>query len=283
MTGTSSLWLDLESVGVTVGTISDDAGRGLGAPASGNRDTDALPLVGKVGLGDLDISSDEKTLYTISLASKELIQIDIATKNVTKYAIPNPGCTDGEMRPMALKYYKQKVYVGVICDASSSQSMADLKATVFEFDGNTFNQILSFPLDYTKGMADVTTGIRGWFPWTDNFNDLWVSHNNEVRTVHPQPLMADIEFAANGDMVMGFMDRTAMMAGFLNLTPFTVSDPNVTDPDREFVTLSGGDILRAENTGTSFVLESGGTVGGLLGAANGSLSKNPIFTHHPAL
>jgi hypothetical protein len=65
-----------------------------------------LCYTGQLGLGDLDISEDEKTLYTVNLYKKELVIIDTATKNITTKAILNPygtDCADSHVRPWAVK------------------------------------------------------------------------------------------------------------------------------------------------------------------------------------
>lgn len=101
-------WLELtDDLGIAVSAISanpqyhTNADRGvLTAPQN---DANAFNDVGKVGLGDIDLSADEKTLYVVNLYDKKLYAIDVATKTVVgSYAIPNPGCSNGQARPWAI-------------------------------------------------------------------------------------------------------------------------------------------------------------------------------------
>ncbi len=57
-------------------------------------DAGSFPEIGKRSFGDIDISPDEKTLYTVNLASRTLLAIDVATKAVTSYPITWSGATN---------------------------------------------------------------------------------------------------------------------------------------------------------------------------------------------
>nr|MCU0720736.1 hypothetical protein [Pirellula sp.] len=56
------------------------------------------PLIGKIGLGDIEISDDNKRLYVINLFDKKLYTIDIATKTLVGagVSVPNPCGASGE-------------------------------------------------------------------------------------------------------------------------------------------------------------------------------------------
>lgn len=69
---------DLATIGINVGTIGSNAARGLDDdPGQPSRDPSAFPAIGKIGLGDLDISENGKFLYVVSLTDKKLNKIDI--------------------------------------------------------------------------------------------------------------------------------------------------------------------------------------------------------------
>jgi len=91
---TSSLWLDLN--GLSDITTGNDPHSGLtGDYEDLSHDTNSFDAVGKVSLGDLDISDDGKILYAVNLSEKTLIAIDIASKTVLwTENIPDPGCTN---------------------------------------------------------------------------------------------------------------------------------------------------------------------------------------------
>ncbi|HQU96659.1 MAG TPA: SdrD B-like domain-containing protein, partial [Saprospiraceae bacterium] len=109
--GTPTLWLDLATVpGVDVGlsvmpTIST---RGLPNSNMGpSYDSAMFGLVGKIGLGDIEISDDNTTLYVVSLYDKKLYTIDIASKTLIGAGIPVPNpCSGGFARPFSVTYHR---------------------------------------------------------------------------------------------------------------------------------------------------------------------------------
>lgn len=232
-----------------------------------SRDVAALEQIGKVGIGDIDLSEDGRFLFCVNLYDKKLYKIDLqnaanpvppTAANITSYPIPDPACSGGSYRPWALKVYNGMVYVGVICDAQTSQLKTDLSASIYRFDlsTNTFTgSILDFSLgDFDKGeVSDFTSvSVKGWYPWVNDFSVLRSGSNT---TEYPQPILSDIEFDNDGSIIMGFIDRAAMQFGWYNY------NVDVTD-NQLYLGFSGGDILRAYNTGLcTFELESNGKEG----------------------
>lgn len=133
-TGAPSLFIDLTTI---VGTGSNPHPNGAGTDWI--VDSATYPLVGKIGLGDLEISDDETTLYAVNLNDRELVIIPLTFDNngqplppsagdVSTVAIPlPPGCNgDGvtqpaasDWRPFALKYFDGTLYVGGVCSGES--------------------------------------------------------------------------------------------------------------------------------------------------------------------
>ncbi|MCB0061595.1 MAG: discoidin domain-containing protein, partial [Caldilineaceae bacterium] len=244
---------------INVGSIGNDASRGInGNRAVPSQDVAAFTQVGKIGLGDIDISADEQTLYVISLNSKELVSIDIATKAVSAVTIPDPGCTGGEWRPFGLDVYRGDIYVGGICDGSATpdvQNSPNLDATIYRYDGSTFTNTLTFDLDYPKGSL---YGGANW-PWYTWINS-WPSPDYS----RPQPILSDIDFDDSGNMLIAFMDRYGHQAGYYNyqLNGSFKSSWEV---------VAGGDILMAcPNASGLFQLESNGACGGASGGGVGN-------------
>src|SRR5205085_7193636 len=183
-----------------------------------------------LGIGDIDMAEDDKTLWLINLNDRKLYSTFLnnsaappTAANVSSFTIPTPNCTGGTFRPWGTKFYKGKVYVGGVCSAETSQTASDLKAVVYEFNpaNSTFTNRLEFGLGYTKGITWVWPGVEDrkfWRPWTDDFNKLIApAQNTGTRKflVYPQPVLSDIEFDIDGSMILGFMDRTGMQSGFL--------------------------------------------------------------------
>ncbi len=101
-------WLQLtDDLGIAVSAVSanpqyaDNAARGVDTPPQ--NDASAFTDAMKVGIGDIDLSADEKTLYVVNVYDKKVYAIDVATKTLKgSYAIPAPSCSNGVARPWAL-------------------------------------------------------------------------------------------------------------------------------------------------------------------------------------
>ena len=82
--------------------------------------------VGKMSFGDCELSTDGNTLYITNLFDKKIYVLNVtnplAPTLITSYLVPNPACAVGnEYVPFGLKFYRGKIYVGVVCTAQSSQ------------------------------------------------------------------------------------------------------------------------------------------------------------------
>jgi hypothetical protein len=255
-------WLELtDDLGIAVSPVlanpqyATNAARGV--LVSPQNDASAFMDVGTVGMGDIDLSADEKTLYIVNLYDKKLYAIDVATKTlVGSYAIPNPGCSNGQARPWGLGEQAGKIYVSVTCDGSASGNPAsltdnsgvgNLSATVYRLDGAAFTQVLSFPLDYPREPPFQYTNnckdINRWKPWTNVIPDLCADGN----IAYPTPLLTDIEFDDNNNMVLGFTDRTGFQWGYNNYGPTGTT---------QYAMYAAGDILKACTTASGWSIES---------------------------
>ena len=201
--------------------------------------------VGKMSLGDIDISDDDSTLYIVNMKDRKLYIVDatqaapVDTLLTAPIAIPNDCANPDDARPMALNYNDGKVYVGVTCSAESSQNLNDLTASVYSFDPIAFSfdttPLVTIPMSYDRGCiyrdnsVNPTEGLnnpiapadcfqyssatvsntanwRPWQPdWTVAFDNTQNSGLNHFTIEYPQPILSDIEFD-NGDMIIGFRD-----------------------------------------------------------------------------
>ncbi len=260
--------------GINLGTIPSNSARGLKAASNViSMDSAAWYGVGKIGLGDIDISDDYNSLFTVNLFSKKVIKIDISNYNKTGVVptsgqvsslpdFPNPSCTNGTSRPFALKFYRGKLYLGVVCDASAAGgTRADLRAIVYAFNFTTSIwsvAVAPFPLDYLRGSVHKTS-CDYWIPWTDDVTKVVTSQGpNFNGRCFPQPILSDIEFDVDGSMILGFADRGAHMMGSFQ--------PLINDKNTLVNGVNGGDILRVYNNNGTYVLENNGTTLGGGGA-----------------
>jgi SdrD B-like domain/Secretion system C-terminal sorting domain len=278
---TSGGTIDLGAVTRTnvAGTIAAGAAGDNQIPTGGNicRDLDAFAKVGKMSFGDNDLTEDGKTLWVVNLFQRSLIKVDVSNNNVAT-TIPSAGAVDqyilsaitgypavvgtGTFRPWALKFYKGKGYLGLVNDAATGTKAA-LRAYVLSFDPNNiaagFTTEINVSLNYNK--QQVTDN---WAPWISTF----VANNNT--TVAPtdfsisrtdatnggykygQPILSDIEFQPNGDMLLGFRDRLGdQFSG-----PLTDATSGATVG---VFCYAKGDLLKACKVGAAFVVEGGGS------------------------
>ncbi len=250
-----------------------------GTNAEWLRDTDSWAAVGKLALGDLDMSEDDSTLYAVNLFDRQLYEITLETvafdqppevASQTTYdltRLPN-NCPADDVRPFATAFHDGRVYVGMVCSAQSTQDADDLWAYVFSMppgSGN-FREEIRFPLNYTRRCVN-SSGALGcvnnypaeWNPWTDDFLTYGPPPpplQNYQTVVYPQPMFTDIEIE-NGNLIMGFRDRFGDQAANLTEEPFDMSN------DLLYLGIPGGDILRACPDGAgNLVLENNGGCGG---------------------
>ncbi|MBK9961147.1 MAG: hypothetical protein IPP06_07350 [Saprospiraceae bacterium] len=128
--GNSKLLLNLDDFGIETGDENLMVRNLPLSPNQATHDSIAFDLVGKWGMGDLDINDNGDTLYAVNLYNRSLIVIaignplnlPITVDRVKEIPIPDPGCsTAGDWRPWGLKFKYGKLYVGGVCSAESSQ------------------------------------------------------------------------------------------------------------------------------------------------------------------
>lgn len=274
--GTASLFVDLNSIaGIDTGTDTRDGSTNNTLPASStdlSRDINAFEAVGKVGLGDLELSDDGQTLYAINLHQRSLVEMlvgdnltaptsantyDIAT--ITEGLVSNTAIACGSIndyRPWGLKFHKGMLYIGVVCSAESTQTASDLQAYVLSFDPtrpeNGFSLVLNLSMDYTREPAfqsdNPAQTIAGtWRPWALEYNDATILPWRGA--AHPSPILSDIEIDGDGSFILGFMDRFGMQSGYRQF------QTDLSDTNADHQGLSAGDVIRFCNINGNLVQE----------------------------
>ena len=183
-------------------------------------DISAYDAVGKIGLGGLDISGDEQTLFAMNLFDKKLYSIPLGAPpaapkagTLLGAAVPTPsGCAHDDVRPFAVHWHRGKVYVGVVCSAQSTQQTSDLRAFVYTFtpgSGFSLPPVFQMSLQYPRGCAGGRNKIcpqavgAAWRPWRSTFVE---PPSPYVTLSYPQPMLTGLAFD-RGDMILGFRDR----------------------------------------------------------------------------
>ncbi|MEP7196464.1 MAG: SdrD B-like domain-containing protein [Saprospiraceae bacterium] len=257
--------IDVTTIGINVGqaSIPSNAARGLLANKdTPNKDGAVFGLIGKAGIGSIDLSEDGNMLFLMNLFDRKIYSIDFTNywntgtlptaANVVSFAIPDPGCVGGDFRPFAVKVYNGNLYVGLVCDGSTgtkSNMVAYVKGR--DLVTNTWFDVFDFPLTYPKGYPDQTDGSKvGWYKWSDVISDIW---SGSGAILHPVPILSDIEFDLDGTMVIALMDRTPQQMGHENFD-------NTALNDGAFIA-AGGDYLRAFYSNGAYVLENAAKAG----------------------
>ena len=274
-------WLDVNSIGITTGLVGTAATpaarnleRGLSADKEDADDGDPLAYgaVGKIGLGDLDISLDEQRLWLVNLNDQTLNSIEIdsdgddttapTAADVNTFAFPNP-CEAGPVRPFGMKVADNGlIYVGVVCESGDA-------AYLYAFDGTDFTPVevngspaidLSYPRkDISNSCRDLPEA-RQWNAWVDTEPPAICSNGGlDVLYAYPTPILADIEIDASGSFIISLMDRTGHQIGATSARlPGPGRNPNGTADLENYN--AGGDLLRLCNIDGELFME--GSVGG---------------------
>jgi uncharacterized repeat protein (TIGR01451 family) len=252
------------------------------------RDAATYPVVGKRGLGDLEISEDGLTLYTINLLQREVLVLPIGAgptaptaAQIVRVPVPVPANCSGaspnatapstdDIRPFATKFFDGKLYIGMVCTAQSMRAagatLANAKAAmrgyVWEMDPATntfaaapmFEFALTYPRRFLNNGIGTATTDGEWNPWNDTYQPT-DAPGNAGFWIYPQPLFTDLEFDAAGRMAIGLRDRLADQA----------YDTDEIGPvgDQNDQTRQGGDLLLAcrNGAGGAWALENAGSCG----------------------
>ncbi|MFJ4223666.1 SdrD B-like domain-containing protein [Microbacterium sp. NPDC089695] len=230
-------------------------------------DPPAFDAVGKIGLGDIEISSDQKTLYAVNLNDRQLYAVPLtrgatpaaAPTAGTPVAIPLPfasatGCEQDQVRPYGLGTLRGKLYVTLTCVGPTTDA---LRAYVIPMDETTRQfgaPVLDVPLTFSRASAysfPVPGGSAPYQPWRSVF-----ALAPDGRAAGPTPIASSVTFDAAGNMALSIKDRSGDQNGG------ALSATNPTDPSaRSYI--GAGDLLRAcVSAQGDYVLENDGSCGG---------------------
>ncbi|MBL7785260.1 MAG: DUF11 domain-containing protein [Chitinophagales bacterium] len=249
------------------GVVGSNSARGLNSnKATPSRDPSSFDQVGKIGLGDLEISDDGRYLFVTNLYDRKIYRLELDNPvnpthvvGIVGYDLPSTTVTNGVLRPFALKYYRGSLYVGAVAtgETESSSSNTNLYAYVFELNDPTGSALFTsssilapHQLNYARGSANSGyPNVDRWYPWSK-------TPENFLSIAYPTPMLTDIEFSDRGDLILAFTDRTGHQYGHQNYR-FT-ADPGYGD----LVTAQiAGDILIAgvNCTTDTYTIESNGS------------------------
>ena len=294
-TATTSSFIDLASMGLMMlpagapTTILTNSGRGLSNTVSDpSSDTDAFLWIGKVGLGDMELSEDGNTLYAMNLAQRNITKIDITNyiatgtlptaADISSITIPLPTCNNGVNRPFGLKIDNGTLYVGTTCtgeNAGATINDVNISVLAYNIGTSTWSTALSpFTMDYIKGQAQnsAPAACLTWNTWavdTSYFFDSGYFGTYGSGTTppfqitpacRPAPMLSDMEIDEKGNMTLGIVDISGHQWGFANYPPIGT--------DTRIDWRSGGEVLKASRCTTGSLVLTMESNGGLCGATS---------------
>jgi SdrD B-like domain/Secretion system C-terminal sorting domain len=294
-----SLLVNVSTIGINVGT--DTRSNTVGDPNyispvsnAPSRDRDAFANVGKRGIGDIDLSEDGRDLYLVNLFENKLHRINVGaplkssftSADVTSWVIPTPsGIGSLTWHPFSLKAANGKVYVGgvMVKEQTTNHNLATdtvgQRGVVYEMDPTTgvFIEVLRFPLTYRRGFANSDTRFptrnNYWCSWQNNgdggptgplqagYNSAFGTFNGG--TYYPQPMLADIEFTDDNQMLIGMRDRFGDQMGYQqpDINGFPTGTEFGSAATRFRGLTSGDNLIAGKNlSGAGWTLENRGQV-----------------------
>ncbi len=223
---------------------------------SRGHDQAAEQYAGRTSLGDLELNTAASELYVVNLDDRRIYRYAIASGELLG-SFPHGAANEdwaAEARPFGLGYHSGYLYHGLVRSGELTGLSNDLRAYVYRSlsDGSDMALAASFDLNYARGVLEPGCGWEGkpldWGPWHDGHR---VNHDwgIPVPVVNPMPLVSDVGFDAEGNMLVAMRDRWADSgAFFVTYRPSTKS--------RDILGAGFGDILRGIRQGSSWQFDT---------------------------
>lgn len=179
--------IDLED-----GSVTELVRLEAGPDVHGSGDPAAIAaMVGKVGLGDLEIADSGTELYVANLYDGEIYRIALPQGTVRDH-VPN-GEGRPDTRPFGLAVRAGWLYHALV---RTGESGGALEASVYRaLPGmRDAHRVLAFGLDYARTFQSVP-----WAAWKDQPGD------------YDAAMAADVAFRADGAPIVGLRDRVSDM------------------------------------------------------------------------
>jgi hypothetical protein len=233
------------------------------------RDIDAFAKIGKAGFGDIEVDEKNQQLVMVNLFQRSIITVDISgttnlnnahpdtlkplTKSFDILTLPGkPSCSNGQLRPFALKIYKGRGYLGAVCDgAATPRDSTNLAGYVLSFDPTNvaagFRTELTLNMNYRTSFSNANS--NSWHSWANDWSNVYGSGYYR----YPQPMITNLEFDEKEGMSIAITDRFGHQMSPDQILPVTGSNTQLLDPR------VSGDLLHACKVGNSWIME--GTTG----------------------
>ena len=150
--------------------------------------------------------------------------------------------------PSGSKCGRASFITPVIRDASRTEDASLVSAHIYEseLDGSRMREVLSFGMDYARGRVSDSVPIQ-FQAWRDDTSrTLNPPGIHDHAFIYPMPMLVDIEFGENEEMIIGVRDRLGDMSLYAR---------NRNLPPGERSGHPFGDILMAERDGDAWHIE----------------------------
>ncbi len=225
--------------------------------------------VGKISIGDIDMSKDMSKIFAVNMADKKFYIVPTSgalnATTIKRINIPTlvPGFTASDIRPFGIGVNDYgTVFVGAVASGASTGNAADVAFIVWRLDGDVFTRVFTETAHSIYGANGYDGFTQRWNAWDDNTDEI----NSKT-----QPMLSDIEFV-NGKMVLGIRDR------YGDMVPDAFKGPNESPFPRgygDIINLIPGGSLGfiSEPNAKSFFDDKAGD--GSQESGNGSLAVTP--------
>jgi len=117
------------------------------------------------------------------------------------------------VKSWGISIHQDTIYVGSVCTNDLTQG-----AAISRLNGTTFTTLHLISLTMEGEQGNFINGIdQRWNVWEDNYNNLFDGIGTRIDNA--QPILSDINFKENGNIMLGFIDRSALQTGYLNYSP----------------------------------------------------------------
>ena len=209
------------------------------SPLGLSRDQAAFVGVGKVGIGDIDVSDDGQYLWLTNLYQRKIQRIALGGTasaptlgTVTSWSIDDGHtCAKPTLRAWGLKPRADgTVLVAAQC---TNDQLATLTTAATPGEGVVMklDPSQSGPAAWTTLTTVDFTGyhkhdycgtgvlVCSWKSWSDNWSQIEPLAKQGTQYWWPMPMITDIEVGSDGSLVLGVSDRLSYMGGESNYTP----------------------------------------------------------------
>jgi Mg-chelatase subunit ChlD len=158
-----------------------------------------LPWVGRSSLGDVEIDGDASVLFVVNLFDRHIHRFALPSMR-WEGAFEHGAAREAwsaNARPFGLGFRDGWLYHGVVDSREDPELPGALSAHVYRSraDGGGMQEVAEVELSYARRPP--------WVAWKDDelVGDPWMG------TGESQPMVGDIEFRPNGDLIVGLLDR----------------------------------------------------------------------------